>query len=193
MKELLWQLKKDKWVYLILMLLFGGCLIPFFVIVSEDNVPEAVYRLLIMFLGMCALFLYGERGRILRKKEPGAAFYHSMPESLKKERKRLLVLDVFFFATATVVFLLYRAVCVLVSDCFDGRGIYVGLLLYLVCMQLLARHPYLILCVTMLSLVMLGMGNAFTLPLWAVAAGVVICVTGMLLHYHRLEKIWTEE
>lgn len=193
MKELWWQISKNKGYYLLSLIVFGGCLVPFFILVGGDSLTEAGYRMLMFFIGMSALWLYQERGNVLKRKMPGSAFYHSMPEGLKKEKRRVLMLDAFSLGAATVVFLGYKIVGAFVKDCFDGGFIYVALLLYLACVQLLTNRLYLLVGVTVVALLLVGGGALITLPFVGVVIGIALGTAGMAWHYHRMEEMWNKE
>ncbi len=193
MKELWWQISKNKGYYILSLIVFGGCLVPFFILVGGDSVIEACYRMVMFFIGMSALWIFQERAGILKQKTPGWAFYHSMPEGAKKEKSRVLILDAFFLTSATAVFLLYKVIGAFAKDCFDGGFIYAALLLYVAAVQLLAHHPYLLLCVTVVALILVGGGALITLPFVGVVIGIALGTAGMACYYHRLDAMWNKE
>lgn len=193
MKELGWQLNRNKYMFLLTFLVFGAILGSIFVIFGEDTVTEAVYRIAVLFVGICALTLYGERQGILRRKNCGASFYRSMANGLEKERKRWLVLDSFVCLFGVVVFAAYKCIGELIQGGFNGNAVFCVLLVYLAGNHLFVKHPVGLICITMLALVLVGMSHLVTVPVWGVGIAVVVFVCCEVIFFKSLKMLWVEE
>lgn len=193
MKELGWQLNRNKYTFLLTFLVFGAMLGPIFVILGDDTVTEAVYRIVMLFVGICAMTLYGERQGILRRKNYGASFYRSMTNGLEKERKRWLVLDTFLCVLGVVVFATYKCIGELIQGGFNGNAVICILLLYLAGNHLFVKHPIGMICITMFALVFLGMSHLVTVPIWGVGIAWVVFICCEAIFFKSLKKLWEEE
>ena len=193
MKELGWQLDRNKYGFLLLFLVFGGMLGPIFVIIGEDTMTEAVYRVGMLFIGLAAFSLYAERQGMLIRKNYGSSFYRSMADGLEKERKRWLVLDVFFCVLSIFGFVAYKCIGELVMSGKNGNIVFCVLLAYLAGSHLFVKHPVGQIVIIILALVFLGLSHMLIVPVWGVGIAVVVFLCCEVFFYKRLKRLWEEE
>lgn len=193
MRELVWQLNMKKPVILLLAGTFAVILFPICTMIGEDTVLEAICRMIFLILGVTALMLYEERILLLRGKGPGYTFYRSMPHTAEKEKKRWWVADLFLVTTASVWFLFYEGLRLLVNDCGSAGFLYALFLGYLLCAHLFYRHPYILLCVIISGMFLLGFRPWVSVH-WAwMLLAVGVFVLGEVWFYRNIGKLWVKE
>ncbi len=193
MKELGWQLNRNKYTFLLTFLVFGAMLGPIFVILGDDTVTEATYRVGMLFIGLAAFSLYTERQGMLIRKNYGASFYRSMADGFEKERKRWLVLDMFFGVLSVFGFVAYKCIGELVMSGRNGNTVFCVLLVYLAGSHLFVKHPVGQILITILALAFLGMSNMLIVPSWGIGIAVVVFLGCEVFFYKRLKRLWKEE
>lgn len=192
MRELGWQLNRNKMIFLLLAILIGGSLFPLFRIAGDDSLWEAAYRILFLSLGIEVMLLYKERVLILGDRYGGGSFYRSMPDSLKKEKKRWLTLDVFVLTIAVFLYLVYVTIGYF-TDCKNGNLVLVAFFVYFLGYHLFANHPYVIAGITGSVMLLLGFSAKLPVPFWGVVVGAVAVVVGEVWFYGRMGRFWCKD
>ena len=192
MRELRWQLRKNMVAFLLLVLVIGGSLFPLFRITGGDSLWEATYRILFLSLGIEVMLLYKDRASVLGERYGGGSFYRSMPDSLKKEKKRWFILDIFILATAAFLYLVYVTIGYF-TDCKNGNLVLITFLAYFLSFHLFTKHPYVIVGITGSSMLLLGFSAKLPVPFWGIIISAVVVVAGEAWFYGRIGRLWREE
>ena len=192
MRELRWQLRRNKVAFLLLTVVIGGSLFPLFRITGGDSLWEATYRILFLALGIEVLLLYKERASVLVERYGGGSFYRSMPDSLKKERKRWIILDTFVLSIATFLYLVHVTVGY-VAECKNGDLVLIAFLAYFLSFHLFTKHPYVIAGIIGSSMLLLGFSAKLPVPFWGVMISALAVAAGEVWFYGRIGRFWREE
>ncbi len=192
MRELGWQLRRNKVAFLMLVILIGGSLFPLFLITGGDSLWDATYRILFLSLGIAVMLLYKERALILGERYGGGSFYRSMPDSLKKEKKRWFTLDIFVLVTAVLLYQVHVIIRYF-TDCKNGNLVFIAFLVYFLSYHLFTKHPYVIAGITGSSMLLFGFSAKLPVPFWGVLISAVVVVAGEAWFYGRIGRLWCEE
>lgn len=192
MRELGWQLNRYKVAFLLLTVFCGGILFPLFRITGGDSLWEAAYRILFLSLGIVVMLLYKDRVAVLGARYDGGAFYRSMPDSLKKEKKRWITLDIFVLSTAAFLYLVHVTIGY-VTECKDGNLVLIAFLAYFLSYHVFVKHPYVIAGVTGVAMLLLGFSAKLFMTFWGIIIIALAVVAGEAWFYGRIGRLWREE
>ena len=194
MRELLWNLWKMRWLFLVMLGFVAFFIWLFSVASGGENVFETGYRTAFIMLQLTFFMLQRERFDIVLRKESANRFYRSMPHAWEKEQRRFLWLDGFCM-TGLLLLLVTGLVfqrglsqkCVPVS-------LFAFFLTYLLCSRILAAMPYVWWIPDIIFAIVFAAVPIVRIPVLFCVGVVIAFVVLQVFLYRYIKRLWyTEE